>query len=98
MAGPRTFINARKCTGSNLISQGRGGIWPDCAEGDIPRTLTLSLFASLLWIMLPVEVQSGTGETMLKHCLLWLALSATGSAQTLQLESRLVTHNDTLNG
>src|SRR5262245_41227803 len=35
---------------------------------------------------------------MFKHCLLWLALSATGSAQTLQLESRLVTHNDTLNG
>lgn len=35
---------------------------------------------------------------MLKHCLLWLALSAAGSAQTLQLESGLVTRNDTLKG
>ena len=35
---------------------------------------------------------------MLKHCLLWLALSATGAAQTLQLDSGLVTRNDTLKG
>ncbi len=35
---------------------------------------------------------------MLKHCWLWLALSATGLAQTLQLESGLVTRNDTLQG
>ena len=35
---------------------------------------------------------------MLKHSLLWLALSATGLAQTLQLESGLVTRNDTLKG
>jgi len=35
---------------------------------------------------------------MLKHYLLWLALSATGLAQTLQLESGLVTRNDTLKG
>src|SRR6185503_13719432 len=38
------------------------------------------------------------GGMMLKHCLLWLALSATGLAQTLQLESGLVTRNDTLKG
>ena len=31
------------------------------------------------------------GGTMLKHCLLWFALSATGAAQTLQLDSGLVT-------
>lgn len=35
---------------------------------------------------------------MLKHCLLWLALSATGFAQTLEIESGLVTRNDTLKG
>src|SRR5512145_3021791 len=35
---------------------------------------------------------------MLKHCLLSLALSATGLAQTLRLESGLVTRNDTLKG
>src|SRR4030095_15569673 len=35
---------------------------------------------------------------MLKQCLLWLAFSATGLAQTLQLESGLVTRNDTLKG
>ncbi|HEU0006831.1 MAG TPA: beta-galactosidase trimerization domain-containing protein [Terriglobia bacterium] len=35
---------------------------------------------------------------MFKHCLLWLVLSATGLAQTLQLESGLVTCNDTLKG
>ena len=35
---------------------------------------------------------------MLKHCLLLLALSATGWAQTLQLESGLVTRDDTLKG
>jgi hypothetical protein len=35
---------------------------------------------------------------MVKHCLLWLALTATGLAQTLQLESALVTRNDTLKG
>jgi hypothetical protein len=35
---------------------------------------------------------------MLKQCLLWLAFSATGLAQTLQLDSGLVTRNDTLKG
>lgn len=35
---------------------------------------------------------------MLKHCLLWLALSATSLAQTLEIESGLVTRNDTLKG
>ena len=35
---------------------------------------------------------------MFKQCLLWLALSATGLAQTLQLESGLVTREDTLKG
>ena len=35
---------------------------------------------------------------MFKHCLLWLALTATGAAQTLQLDSGLVTRNDTLKG
>jgi Beta-galactosidase trimerisation domain/Beta-galactosidase len=35
---------------------------------------------------------------MLKHFWLWLALSATSAAQTLQLDSGLVTRNDTLKG
>ena len=35
---------------------------------------------------------------MFKQSLLWLALSATGLAQTVQLESGLVTRNDTLKG
>jgi hypothetical protein len=35
---------------------------------------------------------------MFKHCLLWIALSATGLAQTLQLESGLVTRSDALKG
>ena len=35
---------------------------------------------------------------MFKQCLVWLALSATGLAQTLQLESELVTREDTLKG
>src|SRR5262249_40035420 len=34
----------------------------------------------------------------LKHCFLWLALSPTGLAQTLQIDTGLVTHNDTLKG
>jgi hypothetical protein len=46
--------------------------------------------------MLPAGKLSKRG--MLNHCLLWLALSVTGAAQTLQLDSGLVTHNDTLKG
>ena len=48
--------------------------------------------------MLPAGSSVKNGGMMLKHFWLWLALSATGAAQTLQLDSGLVTRNDTLKG